>query len=250
MPIRKVEPVVEERLQKLISQAGITSRRAAEDLIRQGRVTVNGKVAQVGDKADLERDVVKVDGKTLQAEPEFVYVLLNKPRGVVSTNKAQPQEKRRTVRDLIPLEGHLFTVGRLDANSEGLILLTNDGELADILMHPKYSHRKTYEVLVEGEVSPQALEQWRKGVLLDDKVTAPAKVRILSASTQDTWLEIVMREGRKRQIRRVAELLGLRTKRLIRVKIEFLEIGHLKPGEWRMLTPNEVHKLKQRPPSR
>jgi pseudouridine synthase len=241
---------VEERLQKLISQAGITSRRAAEDLIRQGRVTVNGKTAQIGDKADLERDVVRVDGKALKSEPEFVYILLNKPRGVVSTNKAQPQEKRRTVRDLIPLEGHLFTVGRLDANSEGLILLTNDGELADLLMHPKYSHSKTYHVLVEGQVGPQALDQWRQGVLLDDKMTAPAKVHILSVNPQDTWVEIVMREGRKRQIRRVTELLGLRTKRLIRMKIEFLEIGHLKPGEWRMLTPNEVHRLKQRPPSR
>ena len=148
-----------------MSQAGIASRRAAEDLIREGRVTVNGKVAQLGDKADLAHDTVKVDGEPLKA-PEFVYFLLNKPRGVVSTNKPQPQEKRRIVRDLIPYKGHLFTVGRLDADSEGLILLTNDGELADKLMHPRYGHNKTYEVLVEGVPAPKTLDVWREGVVL------------------------------------------------------------------------------------
>jgi 23S rRNA pseudouridine2605 synthase len=235
---------VEERLQKLISQAGIASRRAAEDLIRQGRVTVNEKVAQLGDKADLSRDTVKVDGETLKP-PEFVYFLLNKPRNVVSTNRRQPQEDRRIVRDLIPYKGHLFTVGRLDADSEGLILLTNDGDLADRLMHPRYGHNKTYEVLVEGIPAPKTLEAWRHGIVLDEERTAPAKVRVLEQRVNETRLEVVMREGRKRQIRRVASLLGHPVKRLVRVKIEFLEIGHLRPGQWRTLSPKEVRLLKQ-----
>jgi 23S rRNA pseudouridine2605 synthase len=235
---------VEERLQKLISQAGIASRRAAEDLIRAGRVTVNGNVAKLGDKADLVRDTVRVDGQPLKT-PEFVYFLLYKPYGVVSTNKPQPQEKRRVVRDLIPHEGHLFTVGRLDADSEGLILLTNDGDLADKLMHPRYGHRKTYEVLVVGTPDAKALNAWRRGVMLDDGQTAPAKVRVIEQRANDTRLEIVMREGRKRQIRRVASLLGHPVKQLIRTRIEFLEIGHLRPGQWRTLSPKEVHLLKE-----
>lgn len=236
---------MEERLQKLLSQAGIASRRAAEDLIRQGRVTVNGKVAQIGQKADLASDVIRVDGETLKP-PEFVYYLLNKPRGIVSTNKRQPQETRRIVRDLIPHEGHLFSVGRLDADSEGLILLTNDGELADRLMHPRYNHTKTYEVLVEGRPSPQTLNAWRGGIELDGKRTAPARVRILSEQENDTLLQVVLREGRKRQIRRVAGALGHPVKRLVRVKIDFLEIGHLRPGQWRDLSPAEVRLLKEK----
>ncbi len=238
--------MAEERLQKLISQAGIASRRAAEDLIRQGRVTVNGKVAQLGDKADLSRDTVRVDGEALKT-PEFAYYLLYKPINVLCTNKRQGKEQRRLARELVPHEGHLFTVGRLDAESEGLILLTNDGDLADKLMHPRYGHTKTYHVLVVGRPSPKTLEVWRNGVMLEDKRTAPAKVRMLSERGEDTWLEIVMREGRRRQIRRVASLLGHPVRRLIRVKIEFLEIGNLKPGQWRMLTPLEVRQLKNRP---
>jgi pseudouridine synthase len=236
---------MEERLQKLISQAGIASRRAAEDLIRQGRVTVNGKVAQLGDKADLSRDTVKVDGEALKP-PEFVYYLLNKPKGVISTNKRFASDKRRIVRDLVPHKGHLFTVGRLDADSEGLILLTNDGALADRLMHPRYGHTKTYEVLVYGAPSPKTLDEWRNGVMLDDGRTAPAKVRVLDTRFDETLLQIVMGEGRKRQIRRVALLLGHPVKQLTRVKIDFLEIGHLRPGQWRELSPKEVQQLKGR----
>jgi pseudouridine synthase len=235
---------VEERLQKLISQAGIMSRRAAEDLIRQGRVTVNGRVALIGEKADLAHDTVIVNGQMLKPQSEFVYVLLYKPYGIVCTNHPQAQEKRRTVRDLVPLDGHLFTVGRLDADSEGLILLTSDGDLANRLMHPRYGHTKTYHALVEGAPTIQTLDTWRRGILLDDRQTAPAKVRVLSKSSQDTWLEIVMREGRKRQIRRVADLLGHPLKRLIRVKIDSIEIGHLHPGDWRKLSAAEVRRLK------
>ncbi len=233
-----------ERLQKLISQAGIASRRAAEDMIRQGRVMLNGRPAQLGDKADLSRDTVTVDGKPLPA-PEFVYYLLNKPRGVLCSNRRQRQDKRRLVVELVPHEGHIYSVGRLDADSEGLILLTNDGELADRLMHPRYEHSKTYHVLVEGTPSPHVLDQWRDGVDLDGKRTAPAKVRVLSEKPDSTWLQVVLREGRKRQIRRVAALLGHPVRRLVREKIDFLELGHLKPGEWRELTPKEVRRLKQ-----
>lgn len=232
-----------ERLQKLLSQTGIASRRAAEDMIRAGRVTLNGKRAQLGDKADLSQDDVRVDGQPLKP-PEFVYYLLYKPRGVISSNKRQHQETRKLVRELIPHEGHLFTIGRLDVESEGLIIMTNDGALADRLMHPRYEHTKTYEVLVEGKPSPRALEQWRNGVDLDGKPTAPAKVRVLSERDDSTWLQVVLREGRKRQIRRVAGILGYPVRRLIRTKIEFLQIGHLKPGQWRMLSPKEVQQLK------
>jgi 23S rRNA pseudouridine2605 synthase len=235
---------VAERLQKLISQAGIASRRAAEDLISQGRVTVNGQVAKLGDKADLAHDVVTVDGETLRP-PQFVYFLLNKPRGVVSATSRQRQETRRLVRDLVPHQGHLFMVGRLDAESEGLVLLTNDGDLADRLMHPRYKHTKTYHVLVYGVPTLKTLEAWRNGVVLEGERTAPAKVRVLSEEGQTAWLQIVMHEGRKRQIREVSSLLGHPVKRLIRVKIDFLEIGHLKPGQWRELTPTEVRRLKQ-----
>lgn len=234
----------EERLQKLISQAQIASRRAAEQMIRDGRVTVDGRVAQLGDKADPAVQDVRVDGKRLAAEPEYVYILLHKPRGVVSSNKAERHERRRLVRELVPHKGHLFSVGRLDAESEGLILLTNDGALADQLMHPRYGHTKTYEVLVEGEPARATLEQWRQGVPLGDEVAAPAKVRVLSASEQETWLQVVLREGRKRQIRRIASQLGHPVKRLIRTKIEMLEIGRLRPGEWRELSPREVRQLK------
>jgi len=236
--------VTEERLQKLISQAKIASRRAAEQMIREGRVTVDGRVAQLGDKADPAVQDVRVDGQPIAAEPEYVYILLYKPRGVVSANKREAHETRHLVRELIPHEGHLFTVGRLDADSEGLILLTNDGALADRLMHPRYGHTKTYEVLVEGRPSPATLDRWRQGVPLGDEISAPARVRVLSASEHDTWLEIVLREGRKREIRRIASQLGHPVKRLIRTKIEMLEIGRLRPGQWRELSPREVRQLK------
>lgn len=240
--------MTEERLQKLISQAGIASRRASEEMIRQGRVTVNGKTAQVGDKADLSHDIVKIDGEALK-QPDFVYFLLYKPLNIVSTMRRQPQDRRRIVRDLIPYEGHLFMVGRLDADSEGLVLLTNDGELADRLTHPRYGHFKTYHVLITGTPSPKTLDAWRHGVVLEGEKAAPAQVRVLSEEAGETWLQIVMREGRKRQIRETANLFGHAVKKLIRVKIDFLEIGNLKPGHWRELTSAEVRQLKT-PPKR
>ncbi len=235
----------EERLQKLISQAGIASRRAAEQYILDGRVTVNGQLAQLGQKADLARDKVKIDGVPLKLPAQFVYYLLYKPRNVLSSNRRFGNENRKLVRDLVPHEGHLFTVGRLDSESDGLILLTTDGELANLLMHPRYQHSKTYDVLVEGLPTWKTLEAWRHGVELDGKKTLPAKVRILQELPGETLLQIVMIEGRNRQIRRVASLLGHPVRRLTRTKIGFLEIGHLKPGQWRELTATEVRQLKQ-----
>lgn len=234
----------EERLQKLISQAQIASRRAAEEMIRAGRVTVDGRIAQLGEKADPAIQDVRVDGRRLAATPDYVYILLYKPRGVVSANKREAHEKRPLVRSLIPHEGHLFTVGRLDTDSEGLILLTNDGTLADRLMHPKYGHAKTYEVLVEGQPDRATLDKWRQGVPLGDEVSAPAKVRVLEVKPAETWIQVIMREGRKRQIRRIASQLGHPVKRLIRTQIEMLTIGRLQPGEWRELSPREIRKLK------
>jgi 23S rRNA pseudouridine2605 synthase len=137
-------------------------------------------------------------------------------------------------------------VGRLDADSEGLVLLTNDGELADRLMHPRYGHTKTYEVLVEGTPTQDALDQWRQGVPLGDEISAPAKVRVMTTTPEGTWLQVILREGRKRQIRRIASQLGYPVKRLIRTKIEMLEIGHLRPGQWRELSPAEVRLLKEK----
>ncbi len=236
----------EERLQKLMAQAGIASRRAAEEIIRQGRVTINGRTAAIGDKADLSRDQVKIDGELLKpaAGGKLVYIMLNKPVGVVSAASAQRQEKRRTVRDLVTVDERVYPVGRLDADSEGLILLTNDGELTNRLTHPRYGHAKTYRVLVQGLPTDFQLELWAGGVMLDDGPTAPCDIKVEQHENNMTWLEVKMQEGRKRQIRRAAGAVGLRVERLVRVRIGPLRLGNLKPGEWRFLTDEEVRALK------
>ena len=240
----------QERLQKIIAQAGITSRRAAEELIDQGQVTVNGQPATIGSKADPAIDLIRVDGELLKiASVPLVYMMLNKPTGVVSATQAQRQEKRRTVLDLVPVEERVYPVGRLDADSEGLILLTNDGGLTQRLTHPRFGHMKTYRVLVYGHPEPTQLELWAAGVLLDDGPTAPCEVHIVQSLTNFTWLEVKMREGRKRQIRRTAGKVGLRVKRLVRTQIGPLSLGDLKLGEWRSLTDEEVRALKASRPA-
>lgn len=237
---------MEERLQKLMARAGIGSRRHNEKLIEAGRVRVNGRVAGLGDKADPEKDRIEVEGRLLTlAQQRHLYIALHKPKGVISSLEDELEEGRPTVRDLIDVPGHLYPVGRLDKQSTGLMLMTNDGKLAHRLTHPRYGHRKTYEVVVEGRVPPQALEQWRQGVLLDGRVTAPATVRVIQQQKSSTQLEVVMREGRKRQIRRVASLLGHPVTRLKRVKIGPLELGDLQPGQWRHLRPEEVAALQR-----
>ena len=232
------------RLQVFLARVGLGSRRACEQLVLGGRVRVNGEVVrQLGTKIDPERDVVEVDGRRVSAVTGFRYYLVYKPVGYVTT--VRDPRGRPTVMDLIPRDVRVYPVGRLDIDSEGLVLLTNDGQLAYRLMHPRYGHTKTYHVLVVGRPTSKTLEAWRHGVVLDGERTAPAKVRVLEEAGGESWLEIVMTEGRNRQIRRVASLLGHPVKRLIRVKIEFLEIGHLRPGQWRTLTPAEVRRLKQ-----
>lgn len=225
----------------------MASRRASEALIEQGRVSINGKKASLGDKADPARDIIRVDGEVVHFDAApLVYIMLNKPAGVVSAVSAQRQEKRKTVLDLVPVAERVYPVGRLDADSEGLILLTNDGELTQRLTHPRYGHQKTYRVLVEGVPTPRQIADWAKGgIMLDDGPTAPCTVKAEKEVEVGTWLEITMGEGRKRQIRRTAARLGLRVLRLIRTHIGPLRLSGIAPGEWRYLTEEEVTALKR-----
>jgi pseudouridine synthase len=237
---------MEERIQKLMAQAGLGSRRHNEDLIREGRVKVNGRVAHLGQKADPATDKLEVDGKVLDLEKDkAIYIALHKPKGVLSSLEDELEEGRTTVRDLIDVEGHLYPVGRLDRQSEGLILMTNDGELAHKITHPRYGHKKIYEVTLEGNIPPEAIIQWQQGVMLDDKRTAPARIENIRRQGGTTRLQLVMREGRKRQIRRVAAQLGYPVQRLIRQQIGPLKLGDLAAGTWRHLTADEVKRLKQ-----
>ena len=235
---------MQERLQKLMSRAGLGSRRASEELIRAGRVTVNGRVATLGDRADPETDRVEVNGEALEFEKR-IYIMLNKPRGVLSSTEDEMDEGRPTVRGLVDVEGHLYPVGRLDMNSEGLILLTNDGRLAHRLTHPSFEHEKVYEVTVEGHPAEDVLQQWRRGLVLRGKRTIPALVEKLSTDSRTTRLRIIMREGRKRQIRRVGAQLGHPVQRLFRQQIGPLQIGDLPSGGWRHLSIEEVRALKK-----
>lgn len=235
---------VKERIQKLMSQLGIASRRNAEDMIEHGRVRINGKLAKLGDQADPDVDTLEVDGRRINLEaPAKIYIALHKPKNVVTTNASHRSDDRQTIRDLVPHEGHLFAIGRLDADSEGLIVLTNDGELAQKLSHPRYQHTKTYKVVVQGLPRDEVVQRWQRGVMLEEGTTSPASVRILKGAADQSTLRIVMTEGKKRQIRRVALLLGHPVKRLIRTRIGMLDIGTLKPGEWRELTPKDVSAL-------
>jgi pseudouridine synthase len=237
---------MEERIQKLMAQAGLGSRRHNEELISQGRVKVNGRIAHLGQKADPVTDRIEVDGKLLDLQKDAaIYIALHKPKGVLSSLEDEMEEGRTTVRDLIDVEGHLYPVGRLDRQSEGLILMTNDGDLAHKITHPRYGHRKIYEVTLEGNILPEAIAQWQQGVMLDNKRTAPARIENIRRQGGTTRLQIVMREGRKRQIRRVAAQLGYPVQRLVRQQIGPLKLGDLAAGMWRHLTPIEVKRLKQ-----
>lgn len=236
---------MEERLQKIMARAGYGSRRSCETLIVAGRVKVNGVVASLGKKADLQRDLITVDDRPLpKGEPQLIYIALHKPRGVLSD--ADPSETRPTVHTLVPFRQHLFAVGRLDLDSEGLILLTNDGELANRLTHPRYGHEKEYRVLVSRKPDEQQLAIWRRGVVLEDGYrTAPAQVVVEGEAGKACWLRVILREGRKRQIREVGARIGLPVQRIIRVRIGTLQLGDLKMGEWRHLTAREVVALRE-----
>jgi 23S rRNA pseudouridine2605 synthase len=232
-----------ERLQKLLAQAGYGSRRACEEFIVEGRVRVNGKIATLGQKADPARDKITLDGKALPKAEALTYIALYKPRNILSA--AEGQDDRRTVRDLVPVEGHLYPVGRLDFDSEGLILMTNDGDLTNRLTHPRYGHEKEYRVLLARRPDEERLSTWRRGVVLEDGYkTAPADVRFQSTSGKGAWIRVIMGEGRKRQIREIGMLLGLPVVRIVRMRIGALRLDKLKPGQWRYLTSDEVKGLK------
>ena len=232
-----------ERLQKLMARAGYGSRRNCETLITAGRVRVNGQTARLGQKADPQRDLIEVDGEAISFEKPH-YIMLNKPEGVLSSTEDELQQGRKTVRDLVGIPGHLYPVGRLDKQSEGLILLTNDGQLAFHLTHPRFGHIKVYHVEVEGRISDSGLERWRKGVPLDGRRTAPAKIEVTGRQDQKSVLEVTLREGRKRQIRRVSASLGHPVTRLIRLQIGTIKLGSLGTGQWRHLTDKEVLTLR------
>jgi 23S rRNA pseudouridine2605 synthase len=235
-----------ERLQKILARAGVASRREAERWIQQGRVTVNGAVVtKLGTQADSAKDKIKVDGKLI-ARPTLRYVMFHKPPGMI-TSLRDPQGRPDLSQWLEGLgaKGRLFPVGRLDFNSSGLLLLTNDGELAQKLMHPRYEVRKIYRVKISGRPSEEELERLRKGIRLEDGWTAPAKVKVVEMLNKKAWLEMEIHEGRYREVRRMFEALGFFVEKLIRLRMGPLRLGSLAPGEYRPLLPQEISALKK-----
>ena len=234
-----------QRLQKVLSQAGVCSRRRAEELMRQGRVLLNGGPANPGDQADPLRDRILVDGELVPPPAEELTLLLHKPRGVHST--CFDPRGRRTVLDLLPAElaegQGLHPVGRLDCDSRGALLLSNNGALTLALTHPRFSHSKNYRIWVSGHPSASALQQWRQGVCLDGRPTRAAQVKELQQDAEHTQLELQLREGRNRQIRRVAEQLGHPVRDLMRISIGPVQLGDLPSGHWRRLHPDEQAEL-------
>ncbi len=236
----------QERLQKILAKAGHGSRRSCEQLILAGRVRVNGQVAQIGQKADASKDKITLDGKPVTADVEQVYIALHKPRNVLSTVAPEPGDNRKTVRDLVNVADRVYPVGRLDFDSEGLILMTNDGDLANKLTHPRYGHEKEYKVLLARRPDDKQLQAWARGVVLEDgHRTKPAVVRFSSISGKGAWVQVIMGEGRKRQIREIGFLLGLPVVRILRTRIGTLRLGNLKPRQWRHLTRPELDELRK-----
>lgn len=230
------------RLQKLLSEAGVASRRKAEEMILAGRVRVNGAAAEVGDKADPDRDRITVDGKPLDSEVKKVYLMLHKPRGYITT--MSDEMERKCVAELVrDVPERVFPVGRLDRESEGLLLMTNDGEFANAMTHPSHHVPKIYRVTVRPGITEEQLVRLSTGMMIEGRKTAPAVVRVLSEEPGRAVLEIVLREGRNRQIRKMCEQLGLEVARLRRTAVGFLKLGMLPPGKWRPLTAEEVRRL-------
>lgn len=234
---------MEERLQKILSRAGVSSRRAAEKMMAEGRIRINGVAAtEPGTKADPQKDEIRVDGKLISCETEKIYILLNKPQGVVTT-LSDPQG-RPIVTDL--LEGiteRVFPVGRLDYDSEGLLILTNDGDFSQRLQHPRYGIPKTYRVKVEGRLLKGDLGELERGIDLSDGRFAPTGVLLEKTNPKSSWLRINLTEGRNRVIRRAFEALGHPVVRLVRTAVADITVGSLREGQWRMLTPKEVERL-------
>jgi len=242
-----------ERLQKLLSIAGVASRRASEELITQGRVEVNGEVVRtLGSKADPTKDVVKVDGRRLRLDIRPRYIVLNKPKGVVTTRK-DPERRRTVIELLVGVREYVYPVGRLDYDSEGLLLLTSDGDLAAQLTHPRHAVERVYEVIVVGSPAEEDLEKLRSGIFLEGARTAPAEVRRMGTVDKGsrrgsrnalTRLVVTLREGRNRQVRRMFASIGHPVRKLTRTRMGPIKLGDLRPGHWRDLTPREVEKLK------
>lgn len=235
---------MQQRLQKIIAAAGYCSRRRAEELIAAGRVEVDGRVVGLGDQADAETCVILVDGKPLRPAQTLVYLLLNKPLGVVTT--LSDPEGRPVVTELVrDTPARVFPVGRLDINTSGLLLLTNDGDLANRLAHPSHQVDKVYLVKVRGRLDETSRRSLEAGVLLDDGLTAPAKLANLRVQGGHTWFELTIHEGRNRQVRRMCEALGYQVSRLIRIGYAFLSLDGLLPGQARPLTKDEVARLRR-----
>ncbi|MFW2381536.1 MAG: pseudouridine synthase [Acidimicrobiales bacterium] len=233
------QPAGPERLQKLLARAGVASRRVVEEMISEGRISVNGQTATLGDKADAESDEISVDGAVISVIPDAVTYLLNKPAGTVST--ADDPHGRPTVVDLVPHEPRVHPVGRLDLDTEGLLLLTNDGGMTHRLTHPSHGVEKEYLAHVEGSPKPLALRMLREGVDLDDGPTAPAQVALIG----ENMIRLTIHEGRNRQIRRMCEAVGHPVIRLVRTRIGPLVDHQLKPGAWRLLTVGEILALQK-----
>ncbi len=227
------------RLQKIISESGLLSRRKADLLIQQGRVTLNGKQAIIGEKADPCSDHILVDGKDLPKKLSHKVFLLNKPYGFISSCK--DNHGRKTILSLIPtnLRRGIHPIGRLDSDSRGAILLTNNGDLTLRLTHPKYSHTKTYLVWVSGQPSQSILHRWRKGILLDGKMTIPANIEVIKTINHKTLLKVILKEGRNRQIRRVANIIGHPVQDLQRIAISNIKLNGLQEGKWREINASE-----------
>ncbi len=234
---------MQERLQKIISAAGVASRRAAEQLITEGRVRVNGTVVtELGTKADPSKDHIKVDGKLINPKQPLIYIMLNKPAGYVTT--MSDPEGRPTVQDLLKgVKARVYPVGRLDYNTEGLLLLTNDGEFAHLITHPRHEFPKTYLAKVKGVLEDRQINELEKGIYLDDGRTAPAKLKKKSKEEANSWVEITIHEGRKRQVRRMFDRVGHSVIKLKRIKTGNLLLGDLHEGAFRYLTPSEVKAL-------
>src|SRR5690242_4098904 len=234
-----------ERLQKILAQAGYGSRRACEDFITAGRVRLNGQIASLGQKADPAVDRITIDGKPILAAETLTYIALYKPRMVLSTVEGERGDDRKTVRDIVDIPQHVHPVGRLDFESEGLVLMTNDGDLTNKLTHPKFGHEKEYRVLLARRPEREQLETWKRGVILEDGYkTEPVEARFESAQGKGAWVRVIMKEGRKRQVRETCKQLGLPVVRILRIRIGSLRLGNLKPGQWRYLTTQEISELK------
>ena len=236
--------MVEERLQRALARAGYGSRRSSEELITAGKVRLNGRIATLGDKVDATRDEVTVEGARINLDPQARYLILNKPPGVLTTMRHQ--RDRADIRSFLPKDGpRVFPVGRLDRDSEGLLLLTNDGELAERLSHPRYGIEKEYLAEVAARPTTKLIARARAGVVLDDGPARAKSVRLVDARHDRGQVAVVMTEGRKREVRRLLDAIGLPVTRLVRVRIGPLRLGRLKPGERRDLEPGELLDLRR-----